>query len=91
MAPGAMGCNTACATQCWPADECIVLTPHTSCFVGMGGQECGGHACAPASPEPTQEEYQNAVAEATQGISSSVELINDNLQELRDAADDLEV
>ena len=68
-----------------------MLTPHTPCFAGMGTHECGGHACAPASPEPTREEYLNAVAEATQGISMSVELINDNLQELRDAADDLEV
>ena len=67
-----------------------MLTPHTFCFIGMGRQECGGHACAPASPEPTQEEYQNAVAEATQGISLSVEVINENLQELRDTADDLE-
>eukprot|EP00891_Asterochloris_glomerata_P005182 jgi/Astpho2/5182/fgenesh1_pg.00074_%23_16_t len=58
---------------------------------GMGGQGCGGHACAPALPEPTQEEYQNAVAEATQGISVSVELINENLQELRDVANNLDV
>ena len=86
-----LGCNTACAMQCWPAVECVVLPPHTWWLVGMAGQECGGPACAPASPEPTQEEYQNAVAEATQGISLSVELINESLQELRDAADDLDV
>lgn len=48
---------------------------------GHGGGE-HGHACADA-PEPTEEEFQNAVREATQGLQDATGVINGVLEEIR--------
>ena len=49
-----------------------------------------GCGCAPAPPEPTEEEYSNAIAEATQALEEHVETINEVLDELREAVAVLE-
>ena len=49
-----------------------------------------GCGCVPAPPEPTEEEYSNAVAEATQALEEQVGAINDTLDELREAVAVLE-
>ena len=49
-----------------------------------------GCGCAPAPPEPTEEEYSNAIAEATQALEEHVETINEALDELREAVAVLE-
>ena len=52
-----------------------------------GTQDASGCQCC--GPEPTEAEYSNALAEATQGLQSAVTSINDTLAELREAAADL--
>jgi len=52
-----------------------------------------GGGCAPrehAPPEPTEEEYSNAVAEATQALEEHVGAINEALAELRECLEVLE-
>lgn len=46
--------------------------------------------CQCCGPEPTEAEYTNALAEATQALQAAVTNINDTLAELREAAADLQ-
>ena len=60
---------------------------------GGGGGPVDGGGCGPrehAPPEPTEEEYSNAVAEATQALEEHVGAINEALAELRECLEVLE-
>lgn len=55
-----------------------------------GASRPHGHAhCCSMPPEPTQEEFNNALAEATQELQVAVTSINDALEELREAEEEL--
>ncbi|CAL8467569.1 g7107 [Coccomyxa elongata] len=55
-----------------------------------GGSHPNGHRhCCSMPPEPTQEEFNNALAEATQELQAAVTTINDTLEELREAEEEL--
>jgi len=51
-----------------------------------------GCACAAAAsaPEPTEEEYVNAVSEATQTLEKAFREINDAIEELRYELEDVD-
>ncbi len=60
---------------------------------GGGTRDGGGHGGCEhesAPPEPTEEEYSNAVAEATQALEEHVGAINEALAELRECLEVLE-
>jgi hypothetical protein len=79
------------ATQGVPGEENVgssTLHPNWARTVDENGQmvECPiGCACARegGAPEPTEDEYVNAVAEATQALEGACSQINDAVEELR--------
>jgi hypothetical protein len=71
---------------------------HVAAADGAAGSEEGGAAgdapppagCQCGGAEPTEEEYNGAVAEATQALQAAVTGVNEALEELREAAHDLQ-
>ena len=66
--------------ECGPSDA---LRPSWARASGDAAACAPGCACARDAPEPTREEYDNAVAEATQELERSAREINDAIEELR--------
>ena len=65
------------------------LRPSWAHVSGDNASACTrGCACVQEAPEPTREEFDNAVAEATQELERSAQEINDAVEELRYALED---
>jgi hypothetical protein len=66
---------------------------HVATADGASGDEEGSApppaGCQCGGAEPTEEEYNGAVAEATQALQAAVMGVNEALEELREAAHDL--
>jgi hypothetical protein len=72
----------------WATNSC--RAHDASAATGAGSEEPLAAGCQCGGAEPTEEEYAGAVAEATRALQAAVTGVNDALEELREAAHDLQ-
>ncbi|KAF5827357.1 hypothetical protein DUNSADRAFT_789, partial [Dunaliella salina] len=91
---GPLGSPAVLAGQSHPdEDEADPLEPGSACTQHHHHHHhhacTGGAPCEPPPPEPTAEEYSNALQENIQQLDRCVASINDCLEEIKYAIDDL--